>query len=343
MMMNVSRLADRLQSGDCVAGPIMFAREMRRGKGQGVVMNRKSLQSVFSGVAQNVLYDEPLFRHTTWRIGGPADVLVIPSTLTELKAVLVSAKQYELPVFVLGRGSNLLVKDGGIRGIVLKLGDDFAAVETAGCSLTVLAGRSLVSAANIAIRQGLAGLEFASLIPGTVGGAVTMNAGAHGGEIKDVLAKATVIDRAGEVREVLPQELEFAYRHSAIVEKGLVVAAATFALTVGDRAEMLERVHAWSRRRAATQPLSMPNCGSVFRNPVGDFSARLIEAAGLKGKRIGNAMISDLHANFIVNLGQAQAVDVIALMRLAQDEVWERFGVRLEPEVRVVGEDETRR
>ena len=306
-------------------------------------MNRQSLQSLFAGVAQRVLFDEPLARHTTWRIGGPADVLVIPDTLTEMKAALATAKRHELPVFVLGRGSNLLVKDGGMRGVVLKLGDGFAAVETSGCSLTALAGRTIISAANIAIRSGLSGLEFASLIPGTVGGAVTMNAGAYGGEIKDVLAKATVIDRAGEVTEVLPQELAFAYRRSAVEEKGLVVVEATFALKAGDRAQMLERVRAWSERRAATQPLSMPNCGSVFRNPAGDFSARLIEAAGLKGHRIGNAMISDLHANFIVNLGQAQATDALALMNLAQTAVWERFGVKLEPEVRVVGEDEARR
>ena len=170
-----------------------------------------------------------------------------------------------------------------------------------------------------------------------------MNAGAHGGEIRDVLAKATVIDRAGEVLEVLPQDLAFAYRHSGIGEKGLVVVTATFALTAGDRVKMQERVRAWSRRRIVSQPLSLPSCGSVFRNPPGDFSARLIEAAGLKGQRIGNAMISDLHANFIVNLGQAQAADVMALMRLAQTAVWERFGVKLEPEVRVVGEDEARR
>lgn len=306
-------------------------------------MNRRSLESVFAGVAQNVLYDEPLVRHTTWRIGGPADVLIIPGTLTEVKAALAIAKRYDLPVFVLGRGSNLLVKDGGIRGVVLKLGDDFAAVETSECSLTALAGRTIVSAAHIAIRRGLSGLEFATGIPGTVGGAVTMNAGAHGGEIKDVLAKATVIDRTGEVLEVLPQDLAFAYRHSGIGEKGMVVVEATFALTAGDRAKMQERVRAWSRRRLVSQPLSLPSCGSVFRNPSGDFSARLIEAAGLKGQRIGNAMISDLHANFIVNLGQAQAVDVMALMRLVQTAVWERFGVKLEPEVRVVGEDEARR
>ncbi len=306
-------------------------------------MDRRSLESVFAGVAQSVLYDEPLVRHTTWRIGGPADVLIIPGTLTEVKAALASARRHELPVFVLGRGSNLLVKDGGIRGVVLKLGDDFAAVETSELSLTALAGRTIVSAAHIAIRRGLSGLEFATGIPGTVGGAVTMNAGAHGGEIRDVLAKATVIDRAGEVLEVLPQDLAFAYRHSGIGEKGLVVVTATFALTAGDRVKMQERVRAWSRRRIVSQPLSLPSCGSVFRNPPGDFSARLIEAAGLKGQRIGNAMISDLHANFIVNLGQAQAADVMALMRLAQTAVWERFGVKLEPEVRVVGEDEARR
>ncbi len=305
-------------------------------------LDRRMLCGLFQDLAVTVLCDEPLARHTTWRIGGSADAMVIVETVEQAQSVLAAARRAAIPVFVLGRGSNLLVRDGGIRGLVIKLGEGLSEVSRDGDRVTALAGKGMVSTANIAIQNGLSGLEFATGIPGSVGGAVTMNAGAHGSEIKDALLAATVLTADGELLAVPAADMGFAYRHSVVREREWTVLSATFALHPGDRDEMRERVYAWRRRRQATQPLSLPNCGSVFRNPPGDYAARLVEAAGLKGVRIGNAAISELHANFIVNLGGARAVDVLQLMERAAAEVWERFGVRLIPEVRLVGEDEAR-
>ena len=305
-------------------------------------MEERALRELFAGAADTVLFREPLARHTTWRIGGPADVLAIPGSVGQAQAAVKAAAENGVPWFAIGRGSNLLVRDGGIRGLVIKFGDALAALRVEDGALTALAGRALVSAVNISIQRGLSGLEFAYGIPGTVGGAVTMNAGAHGGEIRDVLERARVLTEGGDLLELAGADLAFAYRRSAVGERRWIVTEATFRLRPGDAGEMRERVRAWSRRRQSTQPLSLPNCGSVFRNPPGDHAARLIEAAGLKGLRCGRAEISELHANFIVNLGGASARDVLALIGRAQADVCERFGVRLTPEVRVVGEDEAR-
>lgn len=305
-------------------------------------VDRSERERVFAGVAPVVLVDEPLARHNTWRIGGTADVFVAPTSAAQVKDAIDRARRHGLSWFVLGRGSNLLVRDGGIRGLVLKLGDGFAEWTVADARLTALAGRGMVSAANIAIRHGLSGLQFATGIPGTVGGAVTMNAGANGGEIRDVLERATILEQGGEIVEWSKEEFAYAYRHSSVKERGVVVLSATFSLQAGDVEEMTRQVQKWGLRRKATQPLSLPSCGSVFRNPAGNHAARLIEGAGLKGLRIGDAAVSDLHANFIVNLGQARAVDVLALIERVQREVLARFDVPLVPEVQVVGEDETR-
>ncbi|MCY0869909.1 MAG: UDP-N-acetylmuramate dehydrogenase, partial [Firmicutes bacterium] len=199
--------------------------------------------------------------------------------------------------------------------------------------------RGMVSAAGMSVARGLAGLEFATGIPGSVGGAVTMNAGAHGGEIRDVLETVTVLSPQGKIDEVRPEQLDFSYRHSGILECGYTVLAATFLLRPGDAQALREQVRAWSKRRIATQPLSQPNCGSVFRNPPGLHAAQLIEAAGLKGVAQGGAMVSPLHANFIVNTGAATAADVLALMARMQEQVQAAFGVQLVPEVRVIGEE----
>lgn len=304
-------------------------------------MNQDALRHLFDHVAPTVLYDESLSRHTSWRIGGPADILVIPSSISQLQQTMQLALGAGVPWFILGRGSNVLVKDGGIRGVVIKLLDTFADIDVLGEHLTAFAGRALSSAAHVAIRNGLSGLEFATGIPGTVGGGVTMNAGANGSEIKDVFQSAQVLDATGNLLELDCTDMEFAYRHSVVRSRRLVVVSATFALHVGDVAEMQSLVRAWGQKRLLTQPLSFPSCGSVFRNPPGNFSAQLIEAAGLKGSRIGDAEVSSLHANFIINSGQATARDVLALMAKVQETVKEQFNIELIPEVRVVGEDET--
>lgn len=282
--------------------------------------------------------NEPMANHTTWRIGGPADVFVCPCSVAELQRAVRTAEQQCMPWTVVGRGSNLLVLDGGIRGMVIKMTDNFADIAVDGKRLTALAGRSFVSAANIAIKHNLAGLEFATGIPGSVGGAVMMNAGAHGGEVKDVLEWADVMDGTGEIHRLSNEDLQFRYRYSYLKDHPMIVVKAAFSLRTGDGQALAAQVKAWSTRRASTQPLSMPNCGSVFRNPPGHHAGALIEAAGLKGFRKGNAQISEKHANFIVNLGNATASDVVLLMSHVQETVRDKYGVELETEVRMMGE-----
>lgn len=300
----------------------------------------KDLEAVFRGLdVGNVFFHEPLSKHTTWKIGGPADVFVVPTKVEHLQLLAKTCAKQQIPWYVIGRGSNLLVKDGGIRGVVIKLADNFADLSIAGNRLTVEAGHSYVSAAKTAIRNGLQGLEFATGIPGTVGGAVMMNAGAHGGETKDVLLSADIVEEDGSIRTLQNRDLQFAYRYSILKDRPRIVVRAAFQLQPGNTEEMMEKVRVWTKRRQTTQPLQLPNCGSVFRNPAGTSAGFLIEQAGLKGTRIGGAQISDLHANFIVNVDKAKASDVLALIELVQTTVRERNGITLIPEVRIVGED----
>lgn len=303
-------------------------------------MQENIAQSTFANYGvTHITFDEPLAPHTTWRIGGPADVLVVPHTIEELRGAVLAANELGLVRQVIGKGSNLLVQDGGIRAVVIKLGDKFGEVSIEGTTLYAMAGKSYTSVGNIAIKNDLEGLEFATGIPGTVGGAVMMNAGAHGSETKDVIAFADVMDESGEVRRFDKEALCFGYRHSILKDNpSLIAVAAGFVLRPGDREEMTKRRMGWTLRRSSTQPLSQPNCGSVFRNPVGTHAGYLIESAGLKGLRRGNAQISPKHANFIVNLGNATAADVLWLMRHAQETVRAMYGIDLETEVRIVGE-----
>ncbi|WP_067931572.1 UDP-N-acetylmuramate dehydrogenase [Alicyclobacillus kakegawensis] len=302
-------------------------------------MNRTQLESLFARYqVRHVEFDAPLADHTTWRIGGPADVLVTPESIEEVRGALIVATEAGLPWTVIGRGSNLLVLDGGVRGLVLKMGGRMAQLNVVGNRVVAQAGRSFVSLAHVAIRHSLSGLEFATGIPGTVGGAVMMDAGAHGGEVRDVLEWADVMTPDGELRRLSNADLHFDYRYSILKDHPGVVVGACFRLRPGHEEKLRATVREWSLRRARTQPLSMPNCGSVFRNPPGTHAARLIEAAGLKGLRCGDAQISDKHANFIVNLGRASAADVLELMRHAQDTVRAKYGITLETEVRVIGD-----
>lgn len=303
-------------------------------------MDWQAILAVFAAAGvEHVSLEEPLARHTTWRIGGPADIFAAPHSVAELQSVVRVARHLELPVTVIGRGSNLLVLDGGVRGLVIHLGHQFADIRIEGEELSALAGRSAMSAAYIAIRHNLSGLEFATGIPGTVGGMVMMNAGAHGGQVSDVLAYADVMADDGEVVRLTNADLQFRYRYSILKDDFRIVVRAAFALQSGDGAALGAKVREWSQRRAQTQPLSLPNCGSVFRNPEGTYAGRLVESAGLKGLRRGDAQISEKHANFIVNLGQAKAEDVLWLIHHAQETVREQYGIELETEVRVFGAD----
>src|SRR2546428_1897637 len=283
---------------------------------------------------------EPLARHTSFRIGGPAELLVVPETVEELAFVLRAATACASRVTLLGGGSNVLVGDGGVRGVVVKLGRAFARLEWhengAGAEVRAGAAANLGRLARAAAARGLAGLEHAEGIPGSVGGALFMNAGAYGGDVAGAAIAVEGLDARGEPI-VLPREaLRFRYRGAALPPR-FVVTGVRFGLRREDATSVCRRMEEIRQRRVASQPHGRANAGSIFKNPAGDHAGRLIDVAGLKGARIGRARISERHANFIVNEGGASAGDVKGLMDLAQRVVWERSGVWLEPEVRFVG------
>ena len=290
--------------------------------------------------------NEPMARHTSLKVGGPADIFVrvaseadlrgVNSTETDLRGAVAVAREHEIPVFMLGGGTNLLVSDKGIRGVVLE--NAWSEATAADGIVTAASGTPLAHVAAVAARNGILGLEWMATVPGTVGGAVHGNAGAFGSEIADVLVDAELMDLDGASWTAAPADLGFAYRTSALQGTPTIVLRARLRGTPGDRGTAVRRIKEIANERAAKQPLAQPNTGSIFRNPPGDFAGRLIEAAGLKGRALGKAMVSEKHANFIVNTGDASAADVRELMGLCQREVRDRFGVELVPEVEMVGE-----
>jgi UDP-N-acetylmuramate dehydrogenase len=279
---------------------------------------------------------EPLARHTSFRIGGPADVLATPDTAEELAALVRAAASADVALTMLGGGSNMLVGDGGIRGIVVKLGRGFRRVEWDPPCVEAGAAVQLGRLARDAATRGLAGLEYAEGIPGTVGGALFMNAGAYGGEVAGAVDEVEGVHPDGRVARIARAELAFGYRRTAL-PVGFLVTAVRLRLRPEATAAVQARLEGARARRTASQPHGSANAGSIFKNPPGDFAGRLVEVAGLKGTRVGGARISEAHGNFIVNEGDARAADVQALMQEAQRVVWERSGVWLEPEVRLVG------
>lgn len=281
---------------------------------------------------------EPLAGHTTWKIGGPADMLIMPDTEEELASALALLYRHGVPWCVLGRGSNTLVSDKGVRGAVIKLGDGFDGIHFEDETVTVGASYSFIKLSVMAGKEGLTGLEFAGGIPGTVGGAVYMNAGAHHSDISRILQSVDITWEDGS-REVLGNEqMEFTYRHTILHQRRGIVTRAVFRLADGDRKEIAAAMATYKDRRRRTQPLQMACAGSVFRNPPNDHAARLIETAGLKGLREGGAEVSQVHANFIVNHGDATAEDVLTLMRRVQETIEQTYGVVLVPEVLLMGE-----
>ncbi|MFQ6096168.1 MAG: UDP-N-acetylmuramate dehydrogenase [Armatimonadota bacterium] len=286
-----------------------------------------------------VRLDEPLSAHTSFRIGGPADVLCIPCSVRALQAALTIVGEHDAPLSVIGSGTNLLVRDGGVRGVTLKIDAHLGGIEYAGTRVGADAGAGLGAVATFAAERGLSGLEFAAGIPGSIGGAVVMNAGAHGGEMADVVERVEAFNRLGEPREYERDELRFGYRHSVLAESDDVVGRVWLRLSPGEPEDIRRRMADLARRRREAQPLELPSAGSVFKRPPGDYAGRLIEAAGLKGYAVGRAQVSEKHAGFIVNLGGATARDVLALVEQVRETVRRQFGVELEPEVRVIGED----
>jgi UDP-N-acetylmuramate dehydrogenase len=296
------------------------------------------IQAIRAELGSRARPDEPLARHTSFRIGGPADLLVLPGNEAELAHVLRTAARHGVRVTLLGGGSNVLVGDGGIRGIVVKLGRGFAALEwrADGSGVRIGAAVQLGRLARAAVARGLAGLEYAEGIPGTVGGALFMNAGAYGGDVAGAVDAVEGFEHDGTARTFAAAGLAFRYRRAEL-PRGFVVTAVRFRLQPETPATVAARMADVRARRLAAQPHGSANAGSIFKNPNGDHAGRLIEAVGLKGVRAGRARISERHANFIVNEGGAHAVDVKTLMDQAQRAVWERSGVWLEPEVQLVG------
>ena len=287
--------------------------------------------------AGRVLPGELMSLHTTWKIGGPADVLIIPETKNQLSRVLQILQDHNTPWHVFGRGSNLLVADSGIRGAVILLGGSMQEARWENGLLVAGGGYSLIKLAVMAGKAGMTGLEFAGGIPGTVGGAVFMNAGAHGADISGILKQAEVVFGYEEPTILLADELQFAYRHSLLHEKPGIVTEAVFHLEPGDRNEIAGAMAAYKDRRLRTQPLQLACAGSTFRNPPGHHAARLIEAAGLKGMRVGGAEVSSLHANFIINTGNATAKDVLTLVASIRETIHAQYGIMLVPEIQTVG------
>lgn len=285
-----------------------------------------------------VLLNEPMSKYTTWKIGGPADALIVPENKEQLANLVRLLHEEQVPWMTVGKGSNMLVSDKGIRGAVIKLGIGLEEIEFKGTDVEAGGGASFVRLSIMAGKQGMTGLEFAGGIPGTVGGAVYMNAGAHGSDVSRIFKSAEIVLETGELVTYGAEDMEFAYRHSILHERRGIVARANFTLEAGDRLEIAAAMAAYKDRRRKTQPLQQPCAGSVFRNPPGDHAARLIEAAGLKGHSVGGAEISTLHANFIVNTGQATAEDVLRLMEQIKATIFSKFEVALVPEVFFVGE-----
>lgn len=286
---------------------------------------------------ENVLADEPLSEHTTFKVGGPADLFVIPDNFDEVSEVLSACDEAGVSRFVLGRGSDLLVSDEGYRGVVVALSEALVGVSVEGTEMTCQAGVDLCEASEMACELGLSGLEFACGIPGTVGGACFMNAGAYDGCVADVLKSVRVIMPDGSQDTLAVDELGLGYRKSRVADEGLVVLSATFALEKGDPARIREKMDDLTRRREEKQPLELPSAGSTFKRPEGHFAGKLISDAGLRGYQVGGAAVSKKHAGFVVNVGGATAADVKAVISHVQDEVERQFGVRLEPEVRFLG------
>ena len=293
------------------------------------------LQNVMGG--SGIFMEEPMKKHTTFRVGGPADVLVQPDE-TALAAILALCRQYHVSYSFIGNGSNLLVGDKGIRGVVIEMTDPMGNIEVDGTKITAQAGAMLSKIANTAASNGLGGMEFAAGIPGSVGGAVVMNAGAYGGEMKDIIERVYVLDENGAQLELDRDALDLGYRHSCIPEKKYIVTKVVLELVPRNEAEIRSEMKELNEKRAGKQPLQYPSAGSTFKRPEGYFAGKLIMDAGLRGYQVGGAQVSEKHCGFVINKGDATAADICQLMRDVSDKVQAQFGVVLEPEVKMIGE-----
>lgn len=285
-----------------------------------------------------IYVDEPMKKHTTFRVGGPADYFVVPKTKEEVKNIVALCREFDMPYYILGNGSNLLVGDKGYRGVIIQIYKEMNHIQVEGDRIKVQAGALLSKIGSAAFEAGLTGFEFAAGIPGAMGGAVMMNAGAYGGEMKDVLFSATVLTPEGEVLTLSNEELELGYRTSIVAKKNYIVLEATIALQKGDKDAIKARMDELRIQRTTKQPLEYPSAGSTFKRPEGYFAGKLIQDAGLRGFQVGGAQVSEKHCGFVINKENATAADVLELIRQVSAIVKEKFGVELEPEVKRLGE-----
>ena len=301
--------------------------------------NRQQLEQELEKLltADQIKKEEPLSRHTTFRVGGPAEYLVTPE-ISQIPDVVALCRQQEVPLTIIGNGSNLLISDSGLRGVVLEVGKAASGIRMVdGEDLVVRAGTLLSETANFAAKNGLSGMEFAAGIPGSLGGAVVMNAGAYGGEMKDILSGVRVLTKTGEIKVRPADELDLSYRHSRMMDEEEIVLEARLNLTQGSEVVIRARMEELRKKRVEKQPLEYPSAGSTFKRPEGYFAGKLIEEAGLRGYRIGDAQVSEKHCGFVINRGAATAAQILELMQHVQECVRENSGVQLEPEVRLLG------
>lgn len=301
-------------------------------------MNQQFLDELSKQLPElEIKKNELLKSHTTFKVGGPADAFVCPRK-DELQTVLQIAGEYNVPVTVIGNGSNLLVSDKGVRGLVIEIGKQISDIVVEDTVITAGAGAILGKVAAVALDAGLSGMEFAAGIPGSVGGAVVMNAGAYGGEMKDILISATVLTQDGQIKEIDAKDLDLSYRHSCIPDKGYIVVEAKYGLKNGEKTQIKAQMDELRDKRLDKQPLEFPSAGSTFKRPEGYFAGKLIMDAGLRGYSVGDAQVSEKHCGFVVNKGQATANDILTLIKDVQDKVKEEFDVNLETEVKMIGE-----
>ncbi len=295
-----------------------------------------SLSGRFKGM---ILPNESMSKHISFRIGGNADLLVLPTSVDDLLLVLGICKSQNIPWTIIGNGSNVLVLDGGIRGVVIKMGKEFSHIDIHGTRIIAEAGATLAAVATQAAKQELTGMEFAAGIPGTIGGAIFMNAGAYDGEMKMVVTGADILTLDGQLEHWDINQLALGYRTSSVQTTGAIVLKVYLQLTVGDKETIVSKLQDFAQRRCSKQPLELPSAGSTFKRPTGNYAGTLIEQAGLKGYTVGGAQVSTKHAGFVVNIGEATAQDVLRLIQDVQKRVEDYSGILLEPEVRIVGEE----
>lgn len=296
----------------------------------------KHLDKVIDGA--NIKLNEPMKNHTSFKVGGPADILVIPENIEEVQAVIKLCREKGANYYLIGNGSNLLVRDGGIRGVVIKL-SKLNKIEVEGNRIIAQSGASLYDVAKTSLDAGLKGFEFASGIPGSIGGASAMNAGAYNGEMSMVIESVLAIDNNGKLLTLTKDEMELSYRNSVILKHGYTVVSVTINLEVGDKESIKARIDDLAKKRSDKQPLEYPSAGSTFKRPEGYFAGKLIQDCGLKGICVGDAQVSEKHSGFIINKKNASAKEILDLIMLVQHEVEEKFGVQLHTEIRIWGED----